>query len=478
MSPYVVVVGPDGSGKSAVAEGLVRGLEVRAQKVTHLHVDPWKPVQADSLAVSAPHAGQARPAAIAALSLAHRWFRYVESGWVGPISKSQTRCVVQERGWLDQQVDTTRYRLPPWFAGVVGYLGRATRHPDLVILCHGDPKSISDRKQELTSAETSRQIEEWRTLIRGEVAVEVETVTNTIGTSIQQATAAVMDTLATHPAPAGCRSVPLAPRRLDAVCTSTNVDGLRLLLRPASRRGRVARRASLLASSLRIGEPRRHLPVPLVELTQALGMHFDGLALIRSHGRRRWVAALSVEETIIAFVKIAPASGGKLDREGQALQDFGGRIEGVETPEVIGLASLDEWQALYLKPVRVDSRPPRVDLDVAVDIAISLARVLGSSGIVHGDLAPWNILNGPSGTVLVDWERCSTEFLPGRDLEHYLRSSGLWAQADSERSRLAIQASLERYCSAIGANPWALFPIQFPSKSGSDPLHAHERGPT
>jgi thiamine kinase-like enzyme len=42
------------------------------------------------------------------------------------------------------------------------------------------------------------------------------------------------------------------------------------------------------------------------------------------------------------------------------------------------------------------------------------------TGFAHGDCAPWNLLETPTGWVLVDWEEARTDAPPFFDLFHYL----------------------------------------------------------
>jgi hypothetical protein len=52
---------------------------------------------------------------------------------------------------------------------------------------------------------------------------------------------------------------------------------------------------------------------------------------------------------------------------------------------------------------------------------------------MHGDLAPWNVLSGPSGLRLIDWEFGSLEGFPGTDLAYHVLQAGAllrrWAPA-------------------------------------------------
>lgn len=64
---------------------------------------------------------------------------------------------------------------------------------------------------------------------------------------------------------------------------------------------------------------------------------------------------------------------------------------------------------------------------------------------MHGDLAPWNILLGPSGLRLIDWEYGSLDGFPGVDLAyHVLQAGGLLRRWPPRRARSEAVGWLSR----------------------------------
>ncbi|MFD0505326.1 phosphotransferase family protein [Streptomyces chiangmaiensis] len=63
------------------------------------------------------------------------------------------------------------------------------------------------------------------------------------------------------------------------------------------------------------------------------------------------------------------------------------------------------------------------------DELLGITEVLATTGadtgsVVHGDLAPWNILRTPEGIGVIDWETAMVADQPLRDLIHYLVQAG------------------------------------------------------
>ncbi len=65
--------------------------------------------------------------------------------------------------------------------------------------------------------------------------------------------------------------------------------------------------------------------------------------------------------------------------------------------------------------------------------------------IQHGDLAPWNLLRGPDGTLAaIDWECAESEGFPYLDLAHYvLQIAGLVHRWPAQKGLMATVQCLE-----------------------------------
>ena len=166
----VVVVGPDGSGKSELADALVK--DVLTQPVLHLHHRPGVlPSRSRHTGpVTEPHAEQPYPVWLSVVKLLYLWGDFVLGWWlrVRPIV-ARGGSVVLERGWWDLAVDPRRYRLAalPWLVGV---LGAAVPRPDVTLILTAAPDVLLARKQELPADELRRQVAVWDVLMRGRMA--------------------------------------------------------------------------------------------------------------------------------------------------------------------------------------------------------------------------------------------------------------------------------------------------------------------
>lgn len=158
----VVLLGPDGSGKSTVAKAILTGLTgtFYASKSVHYH---WKPkllrrrTQDAVAAVTDPHGRPARNPLFSLLFFCLHWAEFV----LGAVVKIQPvlfrgGLVLIERYYHDFFVDQARYRLR-----VHQLLVRAAyafvKKPDLVLLLDAPVEVLRARKQEVSPGETARQ---------------------------------------------------------------------------------------------------------------------------------------------------------------------------------------------------------------------------------------------------------------------------------------------------------------------------------
>jgi thymidylate kinase len=163
---HIVLLGPDGAGKSSTIEALVQVLnplfarsEVRgfAPSLRQLLRRPHG-------STSAPHGLPPRSVAASMLRttywLCHAIFSHVSVRW----AKTRSVLVLNDRHFIDILVDPVRYRYsgPLWPLKLVS---RLTPKPDLLILLSGAPEIIQARKQELTVAETARLCRAYEKLV-------------------------------------------------------------------------------------------------------------------------------------------------------------------------------------------------------------------------------------------------------------------------------------------------------------------------
>jgi len=160
----VVITGPDGSGKSAVADALATGL--LASGLARFHhrpgVLPAKTIHDGP--VTQPHRHRPYPRWQSLAKLLYVFCDF-QLGWflrIRPVVRRGGN-VIMERGWWDLLVDQRRYRLdvPP---SLIRLLGRFLPRPDLTVVLTGAAATLLARKAELPEPELQRQLDAWRHL--------------------------------------------------------------------------------------------------------------------------------------------------------------------------------------------------------------------------------------------------------------------------------------------------------------------------
>ncbi len=165
----LVLLGPDGSGKSSVARRLLDELHGTFYRDKNIHVH-WKPAvflrqrRAERPATTNPHGQPPRGWFASQLALLYHWSEY----FVGSLIQFRPvlfRCglVLIERHHYDFEVDPRRYRLQPpcWLVRVAF---RCLPKPDLVFVLDAPPELLQARKPEVTLDESRRQRAAYLTL--------------------------------------------------------------------------------------------------------------------------------------------------------------------------------------------------------------------------------------------------------------------------------------------------------------------------
>ena len=136
----VVVVGPDGAGKSALASSLMARCGVFFWKSRRIH---WRPSLLPRLGAfvggrptdpETPHRSTPHGRMTSIAVLLYYWVDFLLGTWLklNPL-RVRSALIVVERGWWDILVDPRRYRLqvPP---GLTAALGRLLPNPDLTLV--------------------------------------------------------------------------------------------------------------------------------------------------------------------------------------------------------------------------------------------------------------------------------------------------------------------------------------------------------
>ncbi len=158
----VALIGPDGSGKSSVAEGLIEQLQCTFNRDRAIYVH-WKPSvlrprrMRERPPTTTPHANPPRPLIISIMYFLFHWADFVLGVCLilRPITFRNGLAVI-DRYYYDFFVDPQRYRLRvPLFLARLGYA--FLPKPDLVILLDAPPDILQSRKREVPLTETARQ---------------------------------------------------------------------------------------------------------------------------------------------------------------------------------------------------------------------------------------------------------------------------------------------------------------------------------
>ncbi len=149
--PFIAFLGCDGSGKSAVIQGVAARLEAEGHPVTLGH---WRPKpfasSSDSTPPAAddPHGQSPRGFASSILKLGWLWLNWWVA-WCQYLRRdSRSGFVIFDRYHGDLLVDPKRYRYggPLWLARLAS---RWMPQPDTIIFLDAEPDVLLSRKQEV-----------------------------------------------------------------------------------------------------------------------------------------------------------------------------------------------------------------------------------------------------------------------------------------------------------------------------------------
>jgi thymidylate kinase len=164
----VVVLGPDGAGKSSVIQAVRQQLARVFPQSICCSFPPallgrlfHRPLVTDT----SPHSSPPRSFLASTLRAVLYWLVSYTFGYYVTIHLALARStlVLHDRHLVDALVDPRRYRYagPCWLLRVIWYL---IPKPDLVIFLDASPEVLQARKQEVPFAETARQREAYRSL--------------------------------------------------------------------------------------------------------------------------------------------------------------------------------------------------------------------------------------------------------------------------------------------------------------------------
>ena len=169
---FIVLVGPDGTGKTTVAQAI---REMQGDRYAGIHCFHWRPglLPVPGRRTTAADTGQAgappRDFKYGTMLSLLRFFYYLTDFVLGYWLEIRPRLrrgelVIGERWYYDVIVHPQRYafRLPTWLLNAGGLL---VPGPDISILLYGDPDKIHARKPELSADEISQYISALRKVL-------------------------------------------------------------------------------------------------------------------------------------------------------------------------------------------------------------------------------------------------------------------------------------------------------------------------
>ncbi|MFI2432285.1 phosphotransferase [Streptomyces sp. NPDC018693] len=199
----------------------------------------------------------------------------------------------------------------------------------------------------------------------------------------------------------------------------------RIIDRPSRRIGRCAALLDQIAVRMRVG-PRVADPLADVEpFLHRFLRDADGAAFVNSSMPGRCVIALSTAGKPSYVLKIGNTDDHQLRNEGEFLTKVSGMRLPFKVPELVYADSQGEHCVVVTRAWMQARRAGPLSRSELLGIT----EVLGAAGtgvrpLVHGDLAPWNVLRTPGGIGVIDWETATFADQPLRDLVHYLVQAG------------------------------------------------------
>lgn len=414
---FVVVVGPDGVGKTTLAAEIITRL---GDKSAYFHFIPSplrplsaQPPEAGALTAKSQGSGGRTLGILRVVrNIIRAWMGYAMA--IRPAIRRGT-TVVGDRwiyGYLAQPRPLEFYG-PTWIARAAL---RLAPRPDLVVLLEAPGEVVHSRKPELTAPQVESEVLRWRRAVPTALRLDA---TRPPGELVDVVLGQVYPRtlFRRYPPALGHILLPEAPRSA-AVQGSSLYTATRLRALIAHRGGRAL--LHLIGTAWLAAARREGMPISpeswaaLLRSLRARGFPVTTVALhTRTQSERNGFSMLLIESTgVTAFVRVAELP--VLDAECRALSLLETAQPGSfafprllmrDTCGALSIAAYSVVLSGFHRPAR---RPPLGE--IVSDIQRALAPLPRPQGTplhwmpIHGDLTPWNLRECHGTVSLVDWE--------------------------------------------------------------------------
>lgn len=380
---FVALVGPDGSGKSTIADALMVQLQEQFPGSWRFHWRPGlfpklgRPLRAsgttsDSKASGSPPQSSRYNGIISLLRFIYYWMDFIVGYWVKVFPrKLGGQLIVGERYYLDVIVHPERYgfTIPRWLLSVAR---AGVPSPDLVILLKAEPQVVYSRKPELPLDCIAQQLG----LLEGELihwrnSFVIDT-TGGIGSTVSQIARRIDESVSLKDCAIGAW-VPFPASGPTKVWISTRdtVEHALRLYQPSSRRGQIAKQIlgilpNGIAMYLLKYRSRERDDSGLLTYHAAIhdvlvdGQLVTSFAVGAAGRHQKFTGQVSRAGRSIAYVKIGEGAQVKalLERERDCLTENANlKLEGIVLPEVRHFTSIGDRYFLFLSAPDLPGNP-------------------------------------------------------------------------------------------------------------------------
>jgi hypothetical protein len=248
------------------------------------------------------------------------------------------------------------------------------------------------------------------------------------------------------------------PGRLDMWATPGRggLAAARVLYQPRHR-ARIAARVVAQLLPLSHGSfPSPHTQLVVEQIAEIIGVEATAAAALNVRGGDRWLYALTNADGSGVVVKIGSTRDEGLAREASTVAELGAHQPALPVPVLRWHGQCDGSFALVTDIVKRRNGNDDAGIEDARAAACALATMSGGF-VVHGDLAPWNMIPSTTGIVLVDWEKSRFAQDPLCDLAHYVVRVGAllhkWPPHAAVRHLIGAESVGGRYLCEIGLDP-------------------------